>query len=147
MKINKWLYILLFVLATSNAEMYKWVDEEGNTQYSQHAPTQLEATKIPPPLKAASTADEESKRFLDIGKQIEENKKLKAKKQLDEEQKAKIKKTNQQNCNKAKAKHASLQVSNKYRDEFGNLMVLTFEGKQAAIKQAQLDIKQYCNNN
>lgn len=145
---NKFLISLIVLFTMWNnlaiAAMYRWVDEKGQTHYTQHPPKTGEVTKMPPPLKAASTAEEESKRFLDLDKKIEAAKKegLEAKQkqqQLDLKQKAK-----HENCQRAKTKYASLKNSTKYRDELGNVTVLTHEGKKSALEKAKTDVLIFC---
>ncbi|MDC9725838.1 MAG: DUF4124 domain-containing protein [Gammaproteobacteria bacterium] len=56
---------LLFVLLAFNnasfADIYKWVDDEGNTHYSQQAPRdqQADLIKAPPPARSANDAQKE----------------------------------------------------------------------------------------
>lgn len=144
MKSKILLATLLCISMGAFASMYRWVDDNGQVHYTQHPPKKGEVKVIPPPLKAASTADEESKRFLELDKQIEEQKKLDAKAREKQAQSTEKKQILKQNCSLAKQRFSQLNKSSKFRDAYGNLTQLTPAGKEAELRKVQAEIEIYC---
>ncbi len=48
------LLVIVFSMSPANAKMYKWVDKEGVTHYTQHPPTKEDSTVIAEPSKLAT---------------------------------------------------------------------------------------------
>lgn len=136
----------LAVSETVFAKMYKWVDENGVTQYTATPPPSGDFKTIKPPSKPAvdpvKAKGEFDKRLDAFNKRLEE--KDKAKKQADEEA-AKNAKA-QENCNKARKNLTLLQtkVRVRYTEKDGSTRYLTDKEREANLKRAKDAIKSYC---
>jgi hypothetical protein len=58
--------IIATVASAASATMYKWVDEQGNTHYSQQRPPNQEYQKVAPPPPPSSSAAEERKQLENL---------------------------------------------------------------------------------
>lgn len=145
--------ILLFTLLTLTAttltagKMYRWVDENGVTQYTQTPPPKGEVTEMkPPPPPAVDPA--EAQRQLDAQRQkledLREDRSL-AKQETSEgkaEREAKSK-----NCQSARNNLKRLQENprGRWMQKDGTQARYTDEERQAKIKEAQEQIKEFCD--
>jgi len=127
------------------AEMYKWVDADGQTHYSEKPPAgDIEVSTIKPPPKvdtekALKELEERKNRLKDI----EENRNEKAEEQsaAQEEQAG-----NQANCDLARDKLSRV-INNPRvysKDEDGNRYKIAEEERQAKIAEARKLISEYC---
>ena len=137
--------LVIYLLAGhAYAAMYKWVDEDGNVQYSQSPPPAgIEAKTIDPPPPVDSEAaikqlQENEKQSSDYLKQRQEQADTSAK---DEEKLALQKK----NCEMAKARLASYTRPRvKFIQEDGSRVTATEEERQEQIKKSEDMIKEFC---
>jgi len=129
----------------SQAEMYKWVDEQGNTHYTQSPPPgDINAEAIKPPPKvdtdgASKTLEQQKKTVNDLR---EKRITTAEEKQKAEEEAAE----KESKCQQAKARLASYQrprVNLKNPD--GTLRVVAEEERQAEIKKSQEYVNKACN--
>lgn len=149
-KINRTALITAVILSTAlfmpvtEARMYKWVDDEGNTHYTQSPPVgDIEAETIKPPPKV----DTENARGK-VEQQYEKADKLR-KSRLDKaeleakEQEAKA--IEEENCKRA---HQRLATYSRPRgliqQEDGSRIRIDEEARQAGIVESQKMIKEYC---
>ena len=128
------------------AAMYKWVDADGNVQYSQHRPIGDEdVTTIKPPSKVDTGAaqkdlDGKKKKLGDLqegrDKAAEDAKKEAGKTAL-----------YKSNCETSRAKFNNVQNARRIRavDEEGNITRATEEERQRRIKAAQANIAKWCS--
>lgn len=130
--------------APAFAEMYKWVDENGNVQYTQHPPPgDIKAETIKPPPKVDSESalqelDEQQKQLEEVraGRQKQGEEVAKA-----EEEKAWY----VENCRRAQATLASYQVPNALIQQAdGSRTRISEEDRQAGLAKANEMIKEYC---
>jgi len=135
-----------FIISFSTtAEMYKWVDENGNIHYSQSRPNiDVDVEKIKPPAKidteSAIKALEKQKQSVD---KLRDNRittkeeKLKAK-----EEEARKK----EECQQAKARLASYQRPRvNILNEDGTKRTVPEEERQTEIKKSQAYVDKACN--
>ena len=142
-------YLCLIVLGffsslNANAKMYKWVDENGQVQYSQHPPTtDVDVEEIKPPPKVDTDAAKKSleAQKKKVEKQYEER--MESKKESEKnEQEAKQK---EDRCNNAKARLASYQRPRvNLLDEDGNPIRATEEQRQKGLEEAKKYISENC---
>ena len=137
---------ILYVTSCSKIyEIYKWVDEEGNTHYTQQPPPQDVKTSetIEPSIGEAS-----EKALQKIDLQMEKADKLRqqrleAKKEQQEKEQAKAVK--EKNCQVAKER---LQVYSRPRGLIqqgdGTAIRITEEQRQEELKKARELIKEWC---
>jgi Domain of unknown function (DUF4124) len=133
-----------FYSSMSIAEMYKWVDEEGNTHYTQSPPPgDIEATNIKPPPKIDNSEGkkklQDRQRYLDnISKKRSEVETAKQNSQLELEEKRAA-------CESARKRLASFQRPRvNYVDSEGKRARVTEEKRVAEIAKANETIKKLC---
>ncbi len=141
------LVCLLGFSPVSHAKMYKWVDADGNTHYTQSPPPDG-TTKEDLNLPASVNLDnkEAVKAFED-----QQNKKQELAGENDKEQKLQDRSAEhtalkKENCRTAKAKLENNQNTGRIRavDEYGNIVRATEEERQRRITEAQENIKKWC---
>jgi len=131
---------------TALAKTYKWVDENGVTQYTATPPPTGDFKTIKPPSKPAvdpvKAQGEFDKRLEAFNKRKEETDKAKAEADEQAAKAAEAKK----NCEQAKKNLNLLQtkVRVRYKEEDGSVRYLTDEEREANMKRAQGAIKSYC---
>jgi len=144
---------ILFILlcSTSYAEIYKWTDANGNTQFSDEPPKQghfdtLNIPTTPSPISTSapsSNTDEAAKlrqqKLIDSFEQ-ERNAKEKIQKEL-----AQKKEKLNQTCIQAKEYLRKLKVGGIYTlDAQGNKVYKPESERAQAVERTQNSIKQYC---
>lgn len=148
--ITRFLISLLFFTlwtVTAQGRMYRWVDENGVTVYSQSPPPSGQnATQIKP-LSPPSTGEEEAwkdvERMMQKSSDLEQKRQIKADEKKKEEEKKQVKKTN---CVAARRNLQVLQGSARarFRTPDGNYRRYTAEERRQKIEEAQAQVKQYC---
>lgn len=150
----------LIVCGNAYSEMYKWVDDEGNVQYSQQKPSgDFEVIKPPPKIKKTPVdepvsndggpiivdSEEELKRLEEMG-----NKAIAEQKEIDEKNK-KIAEENEKNkkanCEKSKEllnRLISLERV-KVKGDDGVVRWASVEQKQEQVDKANANVSQWCN--
>lgn len=130
------------------AQAYRWVDDQGNTVYSQQPPPDDRETKIMPPPPPPAESPEKAQQKLDAQiwqldkaeKERGKEKEAAAKKQADARH-------NQQQCNTARM---NLEAINSrppqtlFKTGDGEYRRFTPDQRAAQIKQANETIKKYC---
>ena len=91
------IFVLCVVVSNSQAALYKWVDADGNTHYTQNPPSGgIEADVIKPPPRVntekASNQLEEEQKYLE---EIQEERSKQAKKDQNDEANEAIKRQSQ----------------------------------------------------
>ena len=139
--------IILLTLTISSSPLagtYKWVDEDGNVQYSQHPPAsgKYESIRVrPAPRQSAdqNNARPSSKEYLD-----------KAASQRKDESRIKqeLKKTQdlrKKNCETAKKQLEFYTVYRRKKDKTGEYVRIDDNEKAAGLKEAKQGIKDFCD--
>ncbi len=137
---------MLFFSSVTAAEMYKWVDENGDTHYSQAPPvSDVKVETIEPPRSVdTESAQKELQRKLEKINAITD-KRLLAKEEMEKEE-AEAEKTKEK-CEQLNKRLTSLLVrprANK-TDEEGNLVRMGEEERQKDIKDTTQQIKEKCS--
>ena len=140
------IFAMCLLFSSANAALYKWVDADGNTHYTQQPPPgDIEGDIIKPPPKAKT---ESALKELDEDQNYLQDKQKEREKQAEDK---KFEETNvairKSNCELGKDKMTRLTTSPRVRDvgEDGFVSRLTEEQRQAKIKQAQEMIDKNCN--
>ncbi|GMR07975.1 MAG: hypothetical protein BMS9Abin26_0980 [Gammaproteobacteria bacterium] len=155
-------YILILSLAgisaTVSAAAYRWVDDEGNVQFTQEPPPQdkiaekIKTLKDPRPQPASSSTENksaEAKKSAGDNK-AENEKDAKAQAEAEKREKARLKKEqakrDKKNCARARANKKKLSEHPRIRfiDKKGNVTRLKDEDRLARIKEAGEQIKKLC---
>ncbi len=143
--------LLVLVLICSPplpAEVYRWVDENGATVYSQSPPPtgeQAEVVKPPPP---PAIAPEEAQRKLDEQRQfLEDRREDRAITKQKMASKKEEQRRQEQNCQAARNNLKQLEGNTRLRlqDADGQYQRYTEEERQAKMTEARKQIEQYCN--
>jgi hypothetical protein len=144
MKLPQFL-LLLLLAGNASAAMYKWVDEDGNTHYTQSPPPgDIQAETIGPPPKvntkeAVEQLQEQQQKLEEISKQKQEA--IEAQSKADEELARK-----KANCELARERLASYTEPRvKFVQADGSRVRATEEERQEQIKISQEMIDEFCN--
>lgn len=140
--------LIAFILAPFNLHAdaaYKWVDPQGNIQYSQLPPSDGEATVIEPPPSPSVPKEREDIIKLEKEWEINQEKEL-AEKQKTEQQKLQVQ-AKAINCERAKAylENLSSRRRIKIMDQDGTVKMLSPEELEAEKEKTRQAIKQYCS--
>lgn len=141
---------LFFLLSTASmlviADVYKWIDEEGRTHYSQQAPIGHEAELLstpPPPARDPAKAQEEVEALIN---EQAEARKVQAEQLAEQQRLAEQQLIREENCQKTQH---NLQ---QYMDNPGRRVLRadgevtrpTEEERQEKIQKLQLDVEEFC---
>jgi hypothetical protein len=142
------LFSLLLVTAPTAAEIYKWVDEEGNVHYSQQRPPADAQPRSTETLKVNSGSASEAD-LKNLQRDIERSNKIfedRAQKKEEQEQAAAEQDIRKQNCDKVRLNLQKLQEAQRiyHTDEQGNRTRIGEEQRQADIKRAQEQVEEWC---
>ncbi len=136
--------LCLLMPSLSTAEIYKWVDDDGKTNYTQLPPPsgyESEIVREPssPAVAPAPTATELQDRYEEEQKDRENDAAVTGQ----EKKNADIR---QLNCDAATRNRASLELGGNrlYKTADGEYLRLTGEERQQRIDQAKEQIKKYC---
>ena len=132
--------------ATASADIYKWVDDQGQVHYSQQAPesapAELIKTPPPPPVDPAKAQREID--ALIAQQEAAEQERQQAQQQAEQQaaQEAKL----EQQCQDAKDALTAYQnhPGGRFYDENGNLQRIKEEERQQKIQELSNNIKQHC---
>ncbi|MDH5358034.1 MAG: DUF4124 domain-containing protein [Gammaproteobacteria bacterium] len=139
-------FVIVLFAATTSADVYKWVDKDGQTHYSQQAPSnqQADLIKTPPPPTIGPT---EAQQQIDaLIEQQKENDQAATEKRNQARQEAEKIAQKKENCRIAQ-QNLQQYMDNPGRrivDEDGNVTRLPEEERQQKIKQLHIDVKEYC---
>ncbi len=146
--------VLLFVFSiVANGELYKWVDNNGKTQYTDQPPPAGAATtekKLEIKLAPVQPADDKDKKARKnlADRELDFKKRLAAKEQEEAKHQKEIKES-KENCTRARSKLKLYQEAPKLTvsDGKGGIVRADDAARQKGIKEAQKEIKSYCANN
>lgn len=143
-----WIVAMAWVMP-AEAAIYKWVDENGQTVYSETPPPKGTATtrlKEPPPPPVDPNAAMESLR--NQAKAFEQRQEEQNKTENDTRQSAEREKQIQKNCEQLRKNLEVLTTNNQVREQTGDEQhrVLAEEERQARIKETRELIQKECSN-
>ncbi len=147
--VNPKILLLLFIVSIpslTNAQAYRYTDDNGQTVYSQIPPTNKEAQVIkpPPPPSSSGTAEKTAIEKTIATEQAKEEKVKEEQKEIDASHlTAEEKRTN---CEKAKKYLGELQLKARIKliGPDGQATMLTEEQKNAEIAKTKGMIKSFC---
>lgn len=142
---------LLFVFSiVANGELYKWVDNNGKTQYTDQPPPAGAATtekELKIKLAPVQPADDKAKKVRKslAERELDFKKRLAAKEQEEAKQQKEIKKSKEK-CIRAQSKLKLYQEAPKLTvaDGKGGIVRADDAARQRGIKEAQKEIKSHC---
>ncbi|SFK47825.1 DUF4124 domain-containing protein [Methylophaga sulfidovorans] len=132
--------------STASADIYKWVDDQGQVHYSQQAPESApaELIKTPPPPSVDPAQAQREVDALIAQQKAAEQEKQQAQQQAEQQaaQEAELEKQ----CQDAKDALTAYQnhPGGRFYDEDGNLQRIKEEDRQQKIQELSNNIKQHC---
>jgi len=139
-------FILFIFTANSSADVYKWIDKDGQVHYSQQLPPGQQADLVktpPPPAIDPAKAQQEVDTLIEqqnAEEQVREEKNIQAKKERE------IANQLEKNCQAAK-KNLQAYEDNPGRrlmDSDGNVTRPTEEQRQQKIRESEQKVQQFC---
>jgi len=126
--------------------MYKWIDAEGNTHYTQSPPPDGiggESIK-PPPNVDVKKAQQELKEMKD---KVHKNNEERAKQSEEINKQKEQDELKKENCRKARERLSRIQNTGMVRavDEEGNVERITTEMHQQRLEETQAKVDKWCN--
>lgn len=143
---KKFLFVfLLLVAASAEAELNKWIDEQGKVHYSDRPPVGVEATPVraaPPPAIAPAPSKSYVEREAELRK-AKQSEAEKAQESTRQQSNAEIEKAN---CTGAQQTLRSLQQGGRLveYDEAGEQRFLGDDERRQRIAEAQAEIGKWC---
>jgi type IV secretory pathway VirB10-like protein len=134
------------VALSSSADVYKWVDENGQTHYSEKAPADQKAEMIKAPPPPATLPEDAQQKIDALITQQSEAKKAQQEQITKQKQDAEQKQILEDNCNLAKT-NLQTYLDNPGRrvlKEDGTVVRPTEEDRQQKIQEAKQDINEFC---
>lgn len=138
--------IALLLSFSVNAQIYKWVDDNGQTHYSQEPPASGDAQKIEAPPPPPIDPDEARKDVEALIEQQQAAEKAEHEAEQKAQQQAEQEAILQENCRVAR-ENLRLYQNNPGRrvmDEDGNVTRLREEDRQQKMQEFQEQIDLYC---
>ncbi len=140
-------WLAAFCASAALADIYKWVDEDGNVHYTSKPPLDdgVEVENIKPlPQFDSSGAVDALREKQAIGEAVDTYKEDTAALKESKKKRAAVRK---ENCEKLRAKLANVQSRGRIKgvDEEGNITRTTEEERQRRIRDAQEKIKIWCD--
>lgn len=136
---------LLASISPAQAQIYKWVDKDGNTVYSQTPPESGNYQSIDapsaPPASAATNDTAGSSTDNTIQQGAEEAKKNAEVEKLSQENQA----VREQNCKAAKQNLQTFQIYRRIKQADGTVVRLSDEERQKKIDEMKQAIKDFCD--
>jgi len=136
-------------VAGSADKIYKWVDQNGETQYTQMPPPEgmqvIEIRNAPPP---ADDPAAEKARIEQETEALDERMKERQDAAAKDELRAKNREIRRQNCETAKHNLSALQKggNTRYRTSDGEVLRLTEEDRQKRIADAEKEMAEFCKD-
>lgn len=141
------LTFMLSLFATAAfAEIYKWVDENGQTHYSQQAPRDIPATVIKTPPPPAIDPNIAQQQVDELITQQEAEDQVQLEQQNQQKIEAEKVADQQKNCEIAKQQLEQYQNNpgRRIMDADGNVTRLAEEERQQKIQESQENVTKYC---
>jgi hypothetical protein len=142
------LLLALTVASSHAAQMYKWVDENGQTQFSQFPPfatSQSEQIKVEAPKSRQSASSKE--KLGNMRQKLLENSVGRGEKEAEAKEEAKKKEELAKACTISKQRLKKLQENGRVYKELENGERKWFDVKERddLIKDAKQDVADYCS--
>ena len=149
--------MVMFLSLTAHAEIYKWVDEHGQTHYGEKPPANKKSKQIyvrPAPVSGIAT-ETSTKQPSDSRSRLEKQQKLiralsddRKQKQEQRAKQQRMEKQRIRNCAVSKDNLRRYQSSSSvYKvDDKGNRITLPGTERDKSIQRARAEVKKWCGN-
>ncbi len=137
----------LVAMGLAQAAMYKWIDENGVTQYTQYPPPDRNAEVVAPPPPPAEDPQEARKKLDTLMQSQDEQDKAAATAEGEQATTAEQAKLREQNCQNARSNLEKLTTGGRKRviGADGVATYLTEEDRQKRLDEAQKQIEEFCD--
>jgi hypothetical protein len=128
--------------------MYKWVDKDGVTHYTQTPPTGHNSEVMAPPDPPAESPEQARARTRSISKTVNRHLKNQQQQEKDEQKNAAVKARKQKNCQIARRNLKALTRStNRVRKKTNGKLIGVNEAERVdLINQQQQNVNKYCGD-
>lgn len=132
----------------AQAAMYKWVDENGVTQYTQYPPPQGKAEVMVPPPPPAEDPEGAQKRLEDLLKKQDDQRKAATTAEQEQAKSDEQTATREKNCQTARSNLEKLTTGGRKRviGPDGVATYLSDEDREARIAKARQQITEFCDD-
>ena len=126
-------------------KIYKYVDENGNTMYTQRLPAGVAGKEVKPKFRQVTT-NEATTQLKELSQRANPEKQPPDNAAKNAEHKKRVAKAEKANCDQARKNLEILNTSPRVQayDAKGNPVLLDDEGRAAKVSEAQRDIQAYC---
>ncbi len=141
-------FIISTLFATTiSADTYKWIDKDGQINYSQQAPRDVNATVIKTPPPPTIDPDAAQQQIDELINEQESNDQMRQQRQNQQKVEAQNEANLEKNCNTAQQQLEQYQNNPGRRsiDADGNVTRLTEEDRQQKIRESQVNVTKYCH--
>jgi len=137
----------LVAMGLAQAAMYKWVDENGVTQYTQYPPPNRKVEVVAPPPPPAEDPQEAQKKLEATLQKQNEQRETATTAGEEQAKTAEQAKLREQNCQTARSNLEKLTTGGRKRviGADGVASYLTEEDQQARIDKAKKQIEEFCD--
>jgi hypothetical protein len=137
---------LLFCL-TSSADIYKWVDENGQVHYTQQAPADKTAKQIKTPPPPPLDTENSQKQVDDLIRRQQEAEAQKKQEKAERRERAQEAKAKKENCQTARTSYQRVKDNpgRRMMKEDGSVVYPTKEERQQTLDGLQKQINEFCN--
>ncbi|MFA7096117.1 MAG: DUF4124 domain-containing protein [Gammaproteobacteria bacterium] len=139
---------LITPLRSAAAGLYKWVDEQGITHYSQEPPATGKVQKIKPPPPPPENAGKAIERLEAQRQELDERRAARLEAARERQEEAKSEEIREAACRQARENLARLEAHNRIalRSPDGNYTYLDEEQRQQRIAEARDLVSNYCKD-
>ena len=136
----------LALVPLASAQMYKYVDKNGKTVYTDQPPAEADTTNVRIPSSAIGNAPPAGKSAVAQDKENQKGKEKAAEGAKKAEEKAAYAKAEEERCNSAKAAYAQYSMGGRITklDDKGEKIFLGDSEIDAARDRAKSQVDQYC---
>ena len=141
------IFVILTFQGTAYAQAYKWVDENGQTHFSQQAPVDAESEVIKTQPGPKTTPEQSQQAVDELIQQQQNDIKTREEAKLEREQEQKKAESKSKKCDAAKNNLQKYQDSpnGRTRNADGEYIRLDEIDRQNKIKQLRQDIQKHCS--
>ena len=139
--------VLLLTMAGANAGMYKWKDQQGNTQFGEFPPAGVEAEQMKPPPPPATPPSTKGPSLEDRVKALDARESSEKEKALIEKEEQERAAQNKQNCDNARETTKLLERGGNrvYQMPDGSYKRFNAEESQKRIEDSKKYIAEHCS--
>lgn len=137
----------LVLAGMTQAAIYKWVDDQGVTQYSQHPPSDRPAETVAPPPRPGADAAAAQKKLEETLQGLDADRKARAESEQEQEKLAATAEQRRKNCTAARDDLTKLTTGGRKRliGPDGVASYMAEEDRQAYIEKARKQIEEFCD--